>query len=140
MRYASAMKAARKKRGFTQRMLERKSGISVSTLNHYETGKSMPGLYNLIEITDALGISIDEYIGRRNPWQTSESNALNAPTGKDVQVGTTILPANVATTFSAPENAELKLTVSASLLKKLLDPTNGRTERLCIDLEVDLDA
>jgi transcriptional regulator with XRE-family HTH domain len=59
-----AMRDARKRCGFSQKMLERKSGVPESTLNKYETGKAMPGLYNLIAITDALGISIDEYIGR----------------------------------------------------------------------------
>lgn len=79
---SEAMRAARKRCGFTQRMLERKSGVPVNTLRYYETGKVMPGLYNLIAITDALGISIDEYIGRKTPWQTPKSNATPVDTGE----------------------------------------------------------
>lgn len=64
MNYGVSMRDARKKRGFSQRMLSIKSGVSKSLIGSYETDKNEPGIYNLIRLADALGISIDEYIGR----------------------------------------------------------------------------
>lgn len=105
MSYGEAMRAARKRCGFSQRMLERKSGVHINAIQHYENCRVMPGLYNLIAITDALGISIDEYIGRRTPWQTSNSNALNAHIG-GVSQPQENHPESVATTICTPESEE----------------------------------
>ena len=64
MKYGNAMRTARRNRGFSQAMLERKAGVDVRNINNYENEKVMPGLYNLVALANALNISIDEYIGR----------------------------------------------------------------------------
>lgn len=137
MKYNEAMRSARKNRGITLEKLAKRSGVPLSTISKYERGLVIPGVYNLIDLADAIGISMDEYIGRRKPWQTSKNNVSNASTGKGVQVGTTVLPVNAVTTCYTQGSEELKLTVSASLLKNLLAQTNKETERVYIDLEVD---
>ena len=105
MNYADSMKAARKNRGCSRARLSRKSGVAENTLYEYETGKHEPGIYNLIRLATALEISIDEYIGRRTPWQTSNSNALNAHIGGASQPQENH-PESVATTICTPESEE----------------------------------
>jgi transcriptional regulator with XRE-family HTH domain len=105
MNYADSMKAARKNRGCSRKWLARKSGVSDNTLYEYETGRHEPGIYNLIRLATVLEISIDEYIGRRTPWQTSNSNAQNAPIGGASQQQEK-QPENVATTICTPASEE----------------------------------
>jgi transcriptional regulator with XRE-family HTH domain len=54
MTIGTRVRAARKKRGMTQKQLADKSGISQSTLSALETGDSS-GSYNLVAIASALG-------------------------------------------------------------------------------------
>lgn len=105
MNYADAMKAARERRGCSRSWLSRKSGVAENTLYEYETGRHEPGIYNLIRLATVLEISIDEYIGRRTPWQTLNSNALNAPIGGASQPQEKQTE-NVATTYCTPASEE----------------------------------
>ncbi len=59
-----AMAIARVKKGWSQKMLSTRSGIHVNCIQAYEAGRVMPGLLNLIDLADALEISLDEYVGR----------------------------------------------------------------------------
>ena len=57
------MKAARKAAGLTLTQPQIKSGIERASINKMELGKKFPTLLTAISLADALGISIDEYVG-----------------------------------------------------------------------------
>ena len=60
-----AMQRARLRSGLTQRELAKAAGIAHTSVHNYEQDHTSPSLYNVIELADVLGISIDEYIGHR---------------------------------------------------------------------------
>ena len=62
-----SMREAREKAGLTLSGLADMSGVLVSSLGRYERDVTIPGIMNLVSLTDVLEISIDEYIGR-NPF------------------------------------------------------------------------
>ena len=59
------MTAAREKEWLTRQQLSEMSGVPVTTIGHYERDDRFPGLANLLSLADALGVSIDEYIGHK---------------------------------------------------------------------------
>ena len=63
--WSMCMRDNRKKKGLTQKQLAKKSGVSISCIQHYEYGNVEPGLFNLVCMADALEIGLDEYIGRK---------------------------------------------------------------------------
>ena len=64
-----AMKATRELRGKTKEELAIETGLAVSSIYNYETGKNVPGLYNLIHLADALRVPLDVYIGRKVKYE-----------------------------------------------------------------------
>lgn len=64
MDIGEAMRTARKKAGLTIEKLSKKTYITPLSISNYENNKTIPGLLNLLDLADALNISIDEYIGR----------------------------------------------------------------------------
>ena len=50
------------------------SGIGESSLPKYEADMNAPGLYALVAMADALGISIDELIGHKPKRRTSQND------------------------------------------------------------------
>jgi len=64
-RLGKAIRACRKERGLLLRDLEITSKLTIAHLSHFETGKRFPSVYNLIAIADAMGVSLDELIGRK---------------------------------------------------------------------------
>lgn len=65
--WAQSMRWHREKRGLTRDQLADEAGVSENILYRYETGLSTPGLFNLVCLADALGVGLDEYIGRKKP-------------------------------------------------------------------------
>lgn len=63
MTVGEAMRAAREKAGLTQSKLSAITGISPTSLNQYEKDKYLPRIDAAEMLADALGISIDEYVG-----------------------------------------------------------------------------
>lgn len=60
------MKEARRNAGLTIRELSAKSYISGTTISRLERSERL-GAFETVELlADALGISIDEYVGRNN--------------------------------------------------------------------------
>ena len=57
------MKLCRIWKDYTMCGLADKTGLSVSTIRSYETGRMMPTLSNLEKICDVLGVTIEEYTG-----------------------------------------------------------------------------
>ena len=50
----------RRNAGLTQIQLAKKLSISPSVISNLESGKSMVGIFTLLQILDALGVGIDE--------------------------------------------------------------------------------
>lgn len=61
------MRKARELAGMSREKLRDLSGIRVMTIYNVETGRCLPYLHTAIKLADALGIPLDEYIGRRVP-------------------------------------------------------------------------
>lgn len=58
------MRRARQKAGMTAVQLSEKSGVSRETIHSLESGRVRYGrLDNIMLLADALGLSIDEYVG-----------------------------------------------------------------------------
>ena len=49
----------------TQRELEYKTSIPNTIISHFEVGRRIPSLKNLIKIADALEVSLDHLVGRK---------------------------------------------------------------------------
>lgn len=60
-----AMRAARMEAGLTQKQLAETAGVHQNVISTYEKGKCAPSLYNIAALADALGLTIDEYVGHR---------------------------------------------------------------------------
>ncbi len=59
---ALALKAKRLRRGISQEELAEKCDISRNSVSLIETGKINPTIIRVIDIADALGISIDSLV------------------------------------------------------------------------------
>ena len=59
------LKQARLEKGMTQKDLFKKTGLAMSSICLYETGKTEPSLFSTFLLADALGVSIDWLVGRR---------------------------------------------------------------------------
>jgi len=59
------VKEFRKQKGWTQQKLAEKTGLSFNTITKIEQGiGDSPTLKTLVKLADALGVSIDELVGR----------------------------------------------------------------------------
>lgn len=65
MTIGEAMKEARSKRGVTVAALAEITGISESSIRGFERDIHAPSIHFVEALADALGMSIDEYIGHR---------------------------------------------------------------------------
>ena len=57
------MRSAREKAGYSLRALEKVSGVQFGTIGRLEQGRNNGNIATIELLADALGISIDEYIG-----------------------------------------------------------------------------
>lgn len=88
---ADAMREARERAGLTLRKLEEMSGVQFGTIARLEQGRNNGNIVTLELLADALGISVDEYVGHeakgkvRVPEWVSVTEAL-PPIGEKVLV------------------------------------------------------
>lgn len=54
----------RKENGYSQSYVASKVGIVQSVLSRYECGRTVPGIYVLIELADLYEVTLDELVGR----------------------------------------------------------------------------
>lgn len=54
----------RENRGLTQADLAIKAELQPSTISHFETGSRRPSWENLLRLSDALEVSVDQIMGR----------------------------------------------------------------------------
>lgn len=72
MTMGQSMKNARKKAGLTQKKLSEISGIPLTSIAKYEGDEVSPTITKVHILANALGISIDEYIGRESSRSAKE--------------------------------------------------------------------
>lgn len=60
-----SMISARVNARLTQKELAEKAGIAQNTISTWECGLGMPDVWSAVAVCDVLGISLDEYIGRK---------------------------------------------------------------------------
>ena len=65
MTIGESIRKAREDRGYSRQRLAIRSGVSYHAIQRWEQENSNPTVINLIPIADALGISLDELVGRR---------------------------------------------------------------------------
>ena len=63
--FPSKIRKARNTTGFTQKEVEKETGIKQSTLTKYENGKLEPDLEKLGILADFYGVSVDWLLGTR---------------------------------------------------------------------------
>lgn len=59
-----AIKKARLDKGYSILELAEIAQVTFNTIYKWENGKTYPNVYNLIPIADALGLTLDELVGR----------------------------------------------------------------------------
>ena len=59
-----AMRKCRRAKRISQKKLSDASGIEISSISRYEREITFPGILSLVALADALGVSLDEYVGR----------------------------------------------------------------------------
>ena len=64
MTIGESIKKAREDKGYSLNKLSMKSGIFFTTISSWEQGRAFPTIINLIPIADALGVTLDELVGR----------------------------------------------------------------------------
>ena len=64
IKFKENLRAYRQARSMTQKELAKKTGLTHEWISHYENGRRLPSLQNLIKLADALNISIDELARR----------------------------------------------------------------------------
>lgn len=70
---SNKIKELRKEKGYTFAKLSELSGISTGRLSDLATGKrNNPTMDTLIKLADALGVSLDELVGRDGGWNLTQ--------------------------------------------------------------------
>lgn len=67
--FAERLRLLRQARNITQARLAELLGISPRSYNRWERGGNIPHLEMLVKIADALQVSLDELVGRKEPSQ-----------------------------------------------------------------------
>lgn len=70
--FPSKLKAAREKHGFTQRDIEKETGIKQPTIASYETGRTQPDIETLGILADFYCVSVDWLLGTRGNTENSK--------------------------------------------------------------------
>ena len=80
------MRAVREAAGLSLRELAAMSGVSFVTISRLERGEREGNISTLVAITDALGITIDEYVGHgaKEPEPPAEQLYVSYRDGKPV--------------------------------------------------------
>lgn len=84
--------ALRKAQGMTQEALAQKLGVTFQAVSKWETGQSCPDITMLPELSDLLGVSIDELFGRAPLVRAEENPAVETQQAPMEQVIYSELP------------------------------------------------
>jgi len=58
-----SMRESRETRGMSQSELARRTKTSQEAISDYERGVHVPSIYIALDLADALGMSLEEYLG-----------------------------------------------------------------------------
>jgi transcriptional regulator with XRE-family HTH domain len=64
--FSENLRKTRIMKDFSQADLAYIAGFKVTAISHFETGRRMPSLENLVKLSDGLECSIDFLLGRNN--------------------------------------------------------------------------
>ncbi len=64
IKFKENLRAYRQARLMTQKELAKKTGLTDVWISHYENGRRLPSVPNLIKLADALSITLDELVRR----------------------------------------------------------------------------
>lgn len=62
------MRAVRVSKNVGRGRLAEESDVALQSIRNYERGRNFPGLVNLICLSSALGVSMDEYTGMKGRY------------------------------------------------------------------------
>lgn len=74
MTIGEAAKEARLRKGFSIQELSEKSGVTLNSIYRLENDKNTPLLSTVELLADALGMSIDEYVGHTPGGKTDNES------------------------------------------------------------------
>jgi transcriptional regulator with XRE-family HTH domain len=78
------LRSARQQRGLTQHELAQRSGLRLDTLRSIEQGRTPnPGVYTVLDLAEALEMTVDELLTASDRGARSEARATKA-TSPDV--------------------------------------------------------
>lgn len=69
--FSKRLREIRKKKGFKQREMADRLGITLRAYQYYEEGKHVPDLDGLVALADVLEVSLD-YLAGRVDWQEGD--------------------------------------------------------------------
>ena len=72
----------RLKKHLTQMDLAEKTGVSLDVVVQWENGDAEPPIKDLLSISDALGVSVDELLGKTETAAESSAEADTEPAGE----------------------------------------------------------
>lgn len=70
------IRTERKRRGWSQRTLAKKSGVSLTILNQLETGKGNPSLRTIEKLYEALGLSSTPISHKLDDFEKTDADLL----------------------------------------------------------------
>lgn len=115
--FGAALIKAREAKGFTQRQLADASGVSLSAIKAYESGRNLPGARELREICQAVEVSPNRMLfGVEQPF--SDRTTLDVlMQATSTPIDEHLLPLRLGTlaTLLAPEERDALLTLGTSL-------------------------
>ena len=62
------MRTVRVSKSMGRGKLAKESDVALQSIRNYERGRNLPGLVNLVCLSSALGVSIDEYTGVKGKY------------------------------------------------------------------------
>jgi transcriptional regulator with XRE-family HTH domain len=67
------LKELRDRANLTQEALARKADVGTDAVRNWEKGRRTPGLDMAVKLADALGVSLDDLVGRTPPPPPAEA-------------------------------------------------------------------
>lgn len=121
--FAERFAALRKEKGLTQSDIAERLNVSPQAVSKWENGDSVPGIDLLLPLSELLGCSVDELLGREK-----EKVVFTEPQEDPVDLSNLFLRIQIITTDE--DHAKINVNLPLQLLELIMDK-NGH---LSIDL------
>ena len=134
MDLANQIATLRKKCGFSQEELGEKMGVSRQAVSKWESGKAVPELENLKELSRIFGVSLSELLQLEDSYQQKEGDFF--PVGEN-QLSRPAAPAKrkgYIATFCVIIGCILILTATTIYMQAQIQGLNGQLKRMQNDL------